>query len=107
MRNIEEEEEEGSEVNEAKEDQAVFGPGGDGNVDTERDITRPRVEEQQDDDEEQAGLSDSELDLRNHLRDDILETVRFSSKQRFLLQRHDTNAPKPVVYTRDRGRSLT
>lgn len=70
-------EEEGSEVKQAKEEQAVSDAGGDGNVETERETNQPHDgEEQQDDHGEQAGFSDSEIDLRNHLRDDILETVR-------------------------------
>lgn len=68
----------GSEGKEAKDEQAVLDAGGDGNVETEREINQPRDEEQNDDGGGQAGLSDSELDLRNHLRDDILETVRIS-----------------------------
>eukprot|EP00752_Nemacystus_decipiens_P009996 g8912.t1 len=83
MRNIEEEEgggdqevEEGG-VKRAKEVQAVSDAGGDGNVETERQTNEPHdaEEEQEDDGTEQARFSDSELDLRNHLRDDILETV--------------------------------
>lgn len=75
--NEEEEEKEGKEGQEANhvKKQAVFDAEGHGNVDTKHERNQPQDEEQQKYDDV-GGLSGSEMDLRNHLRDDILETVR-------------------------------